>query len=125
MPAESVPLVANSLDSHDEDLAIEAAAALGECGRKDAVETLIAARQRVHDRELRRSFLISLGLSREPTAISHLLALIEKGSPESETALKALAPACVYPEIQQKAREAVERSGNEALITAFRKSYPG
>ena len=64
----SIPFVARSLDSKNEDLRFEAAAALGECPHSAAVETLIARWRIERSQEMKRAIILSLGVSRIPEA---------------------------------------------------------
>ncbi len=123
-PQPAVALVGTFLQSADEDLVLEAAAALGECGRRDAVELLIRAWKGTRDVEVRNSLLVSIGLSREPTAISFLVSLIEEKSSDAQTLLRALAPSCVYQEVRQRVRNTIIGTGNSSLEAAFRERYP-
>ncbi len=60
----SIPFVARFLASAKEDLRFEAAAALGECPEPLAVETLIARWRIERDADMKRTIVLSLGVSR-------------------------------------------------------------
>lgn len=64
----SIPFVARFLTSPNEDLRFEAAAALGECPSRTAVEILIARWRIERSAEMKRAIVLSLGVSRVPEA---------------------------------------------------------
>src|SRR5437870_3465820 len=68
-PRESVEFVAGYLGSADADVALEAAAALGESKEPKAVEALKPCGEQHFDAEFKRSLLLSIGLSRQPAAL--------------------------------------------------------
>ena len=121
-PASSIPLVAKFLKHPNEALILEAAATLGSCGRPTAVEALIDAFGRFGDDEIKRAILLSIGLSRDPTAIDFLIAQLEKGD-AGVVALEALQPSCVYPEIQGRVRGVIEKLGDKNLKSAFEEKH--
>lgn len=63
-PRGSIPFVARFLASPVDDLRFEAAAALGECPEREAVETLIARWRFEKSPEMKRAIVLSLGVSR-------------------------------------------------------------
>lgn len=109
-PDKSIPLVARFLKSHREDILLEAAAALGSCARPTAVKCLIDAWDKTADEELRRSLVLSIGLSRDSTAIDFLMTLLETRH-DRELAMEALKPSLVYEEVRQRVNEAQKRRG--------------
>jgi HEAT repeat protein len=119
---ESIPLVARYLKHPVEEIALEAAAALGICGRPKAVEAIIRHLNSVSDRELRRSLLISIGLARDPLAVNFLISHLESNE-DSQATLQALQPACIYPETQTTVRSALKKIGNKKLLDAFEKKF--
>jgi HEAT repeat protein len=74
-PRGSVPFVARFLREGRDDLYFEAAAALGECPERLAMETLIARWRIEQDAERRRAIVLSLGVSRIPEAKEFLRGL--------------------------------------------------
>jgi HEAT repeat protein len=74
-PRASIPFVARFLESSNEDLRFEAAAALGECPDAQAVETLIARWQIERSPEMKRAIVLSLGVSRLSEAKTFLAQL--------------------------------------------------
>ncbi len=107
-PLRSIPLVARILTNPTESIILEAAAALGVCGKPAAVEALINAWKRTANKDQQRSLLISIGLSRDPSAINFLISQLEARR-NVETVLEALKPSCVYEETQRRVREAMQQ----------------
>ena len=122
-PRESVSFVARFLSSPNEPIVLEAAAALGESGLPEAINLLIATCQRTTDRDVLESFLVSLGLSRQPLAIEFLISRLNPVTSSSEPALKALAPSRFYPDIYRRVQGAVEASGNRRLQALFQEAF--
>ena len=121
-PISSIPLVADFLTNPTESVVLEAAAALGICGRPAAVEALIEAWKRSGDEEIQRSLLLSIGLSRDPIAVNFLILQLESGR-ETEEILEALQPSCVYQEIQTRVRDVLGKIGDKSLMTEFDRKY--
>ena len=117
-PNQSIPLVADLLTNPTESVVLEAAAALGICGRPKAVEALINCWRRTADEEIQRSLLLSIGLSRDPTAVDFLMTQLESDH-HTETILEALKPSCVYQETQSKVRRFLEKRNDKKLIADF------
>ena len=107
-PLRSIPLVAEFLTNPTESVVLEAAAALGVCGKPAAVEALINAWRRSGNKDQQRSLLISIGLSRDPSAINFLISQLESRR-DVETVLEALKPSCVYEETQRRVREVMKQ----------------
>ena len=107
-PQNSIPLVAKFLTNPTENVVYEAAAALGVCGKPAAVEALINALKRTGNKDQQRSLLISIGLSRDPSAINFLISQLEARR-DIETVLEALKPSCVYEETQRRVREVMKQ----------------
>lgn len=126
-PETSIPLVAGCLKqclvTGNNELLQEAAVALGECGRAEAVSALISAWKLTGEPGIQESLLTSIGLSREATGIDFLISLFNSDQTEAEIALNALGPVCVYPDIKEKVREAVNRMGDPFLVSLFERRY--
>lgn len=120
-PEPSIPLVSKYLDDRNESVVLEAAAALGICGRPKAVESLIIAFRRTAEQEISKSLMQSIGLSRDPTAIDFLMTQLKSG--DAAAALEALHPSCVYPETQKRVRAVVESLGDSKLKDAFDRRF--
>ncbi len=122
-PEESIPFVARYLRHSDEQLVCEAAAALGECGRPNAIQILIETWKRTEDGDLNESLLISLGLSRHALAVDFLISVLSSVTKASESALRALAPNRFYPDIRQRVQTAVEGTKNGRLRAFFNELF--
>lgn len=101
-----------------EDVAIEAATALGATQDERAIAELISATKLCDDDRL-EAFLVSLSLSRTPTAIDFLINCITGDNFRSLPALKALAPNRFYPDILRQVESAVAECGNSQVQRAF------
>lgn len=117
-PEPSIPFVAGYLKHPIEDAVLEAAAALGVCGRPAAVEALIAACRKSSNAEVRKSLLLSIGISRNPVAIDFLISQLEMGE-NVEEVLEALRPACVYQETQRRVREVLKARSETKVLADF------
>lgn len=120
-PAASIPLIGGFLKHPTESIVLEAAAALGICGRPKAVELLIAAFGRTANKETMKSLMLSIGLSRDPTAIDFLIGQLETG--DAAAAFQALQPSCVYPETQSRVRTVIDKLGDKKLREAFERKF--
>ena len=100
---------------------MEAAAALGICGKPAAVEALIATWKRSGNKDIQKSLLLSIGLSRDATAINFLASLLESNI-DAEAVLEALKPLCVYQETRDRVRTIIEKIGNMQLKAAFERN---
>jgi HEAT repeat protein len=121
-PDASIPLVADFLTNPTENVVLEAAAALGMCGRPKAVEALIGCWKETGDEEIQRSLLLSIGLSRDPTAISFLISQLGSNQ-NTEDVLEALKPSCIYEETQNRVRETLRRLGDRMLLADFERKF--
>ncbi|MFM9965837.1 MAG: HEAT repeat domain-containing protein [Planctomycetaceae bacterium] len=122
-PEASIPFVAKYLRHSDEQLVCEAAAALGECGRPDAIQILIETWKRTDDSDLQESLLISLGLSRHSAAVDFLISVVASVTHASEYALRALAPNRFYSDIRQRIQTSVETTKNGRLRAIFNELF--
>jgi hypothetical protein len=122
-PDTYVPLVATYLEAEREEIILEAAASLGTCGRREAVAVLISAWKRTADPELKVSLLMSIGLSKESSGFDFLISLIAENTRDSEIALDALKPLCVYPDLCQRVRAGVTQSQSRVLLQVFERRY--
>ena len=118
----SIPVVAEYLTNPSENVVLEAAAALGTCGRPKAVEALIATCKRTVDEEMQRSLLLSIGMSRSPMAVDYLIEQLESGE-NPEAAMEALKPACVYEETRSRVRKILDLIGNRNLRSEFNRKF--
>lgn len=118
----SVSLIAKYLTDVNTDYVIEAAAALGAYGRPKAIEAMIAAFGRTRDEELRQTFLLSIGMSRDSSAIEFLIKQLQNES-LAETALDALKPACVYSDTRDRVHEILKLIGDRSLLAIFERKF--
>lgn len=121
-PGSSIPVVASFLNHHDENVAIEAALALGSSNLPKSLEPLIQCWNRIHEGELKRSLLISIGLSRNPSAIEFLISQLESRR-YTDDVLEALKPACVYDETRNRVRQILDRVGHQKQIAEFERRF--
>src|SRR5262249_4317310 len=123
-PRESVDFVAGYLESAEGDVALEAAAALGESKEPRAFEVLKGCWERHYDAEFKRSLLLSIGLSRQPAALEFLLSLIRtEPAATAADAIAALYPFRYQPQTRDKVEEAIRANGREFLWQAFAKVF--
>lgn len=121
---DAIPLIADFLQSHDLDLRLEAAAALGESREPQAFEALKSCWERHHDRSFKKSLLLSMGLSRQPAAVEFLLSLVQGKSPDvAADALAALAPCRFQTSTREKVEVAVRQSAHTELAKVFEKLF--
>jgi hypothetical protein len=121
-PESSIPLVARFLANLNEEIVLEAAAALGTCGRPKAIEALISTWKKAIDTEIQRSLVISIGLSRDPVAVNFLISQLELKL-DPRTVIDALKPSCVYQEIRARVREALNKLNDRALVAEFDRKF--
>jgi len=114
----SLPVVSNFLDHDNEQIVVEAAVALGTCGLSEAVNLLIDRYKRGVDDEIRRSLLISIGLSRHALATDFLVEQLHNNA-LIDSILLALKPACMYDETRRKVRQSLESFNDTLLIKRF------
>lgn len=107
-----------------EDVAIEAATALGATRDERAIAELISATKLCDDDRL-EAFLVSISLSRVPTAIDFLIHCVTGDNFRSIPALKALAPNRFYPDILRQVRDAVADSANGQIRQAYDELFEG
>lgn len=123
-PDDGIPFVARFLDAADADVAIEAAAALGESRSAAAFEALKAGWQRHRDPELERAILLSMGASRQSVATEFLLALLaEQPVNTARHVLEALAPCRFYETVRSRVEAVVRQRGDAKLFRLWRREF--
>ncbi len=123
-PAESVEFVARYLRSDDEDVAIEAAAALAQCGEPDGLEQVKMCFEHSGIAAQRTAILRALAASRLPAAAEFLMTVIAAGrAAEAVTAIAALAQSRFRDDFRERAEAAVRGRDNAGLSTAFQKEF--
>ncbi len=120
--AVGAEFVAKYLASPDDDIAIEAAAAIGESRNSEAAKLLLAACRDCR-RELREPFYISAGLTRLSAAVDFLVERIAANQSDAVVAVKALAPARFYPGVAERVAAAVEAADDPRVAAEFAKRY--
>ena len=120
--APSIPFVAQFLANPSELVVCEAAAALGQCGHPLAVQSLIASSKRCRDQEIQRSLLLSIGLSRDSTAVEFLISQLENER-LAQLALEALKPACVYEQTRSRVRAALAKIDDDVLSSTYERTF--
>lgn len=123
-PAHGIPLVAKFLENDNENLRIEAAAALGECRESEAFDMLRSYHQKALDPRWRRALLISIGASLQQPAIDYLVTLITSGNGrDAADAIAALEPVRFREEQRMRIEQAVRQTGSDALLQTYRKTF--
>lgn len=118
--AHAVPLVASYLD-HGE-WQYEAAAALGETREEGAVDALKTAWKRSHERQFKRALLISMGASRQDSAVDFLVDLIGDGTvQQAMDAVEALTPNLYHDDVARRVEREVRLRASSDLTDALRK----
>src|SRR5262249_54235805 len=121
---DSVALIAGFLRSGNADLALEAAAALGESRHRQAFEALKECWEHHRDRAFKKSLLLSIGLCRQPFAIDFLVSLVRTASAEmAAAALAALAPGRFHAPTREKVEAAVRESKHASLKPLYTKLF--
>ena len=122
-PQRSLPFVAGFLHGPD-DLATEAAFALGESRLPAACARLIAARSaRMGD--ARDGLLLPIALTRQEEALDYLLRVVAEEHPNSaEAALRTLPVLAADPLRVGRVAEAVRGRNDRTLDAAFREEFP-
>ncbi len=111
-PDRSVGLVAGFLKNPQEEVACEAALALGESRRAEAAELLWQRWESVGPNQLGRMLLIAMALSRQAAPIERLFELARsENSKVAEAAVEALRHAPNQPEVQSRLAGTSQRSG--------------
>ncbi len=123
-PDDSVAFVAAFLGKENADVRLEAATALGECPKEEAVGLVKETWRKAQDSNLRRAIILSLGASRLESAAEFLCSVLSDGKFEDASdAIRALAGGRFRDQYRQRAEEAL-RERDEARLTAlFKKEF--
>ncbi len=120
---EAIPFVTAYLDREFEDVAFEAAAALGECPLQEATGALLARYPTARSARFREALLLAIGATRRPEAIDFLIALIRpQDAVAAAHAVAALAPSLLRDEVRIRVQTAVENTNSAVLSAALRKA---
>ena len=108
----AVEFLAGFLRRESEDVASEAALALGSSRMPDAVDALERAWETTRDPELRFTIARAISVSRLDRGLDFLLGMLQKGrAADAKTALEALSLHRESPEIWRRVEEAVAEAG--------------
>ncbi|MCZ2151194.1 MAG: HEAT repeat domain-containing protein [Bryobacterales bacterium] len=121
-PVEGAAFVAGYLEHPNEDLILEAAAALGESRDPAAFEALRRRMEHTLDPRLRKALLLAIGATRQEAAIEYLLSLLPAANTATASAaLEALGPACFREEIRARVEAVVQSAGSARLEEMWKK----
>lgn len=115
----AIPFVAQYLEEGD-DNAAEAAFALSETRKPEALAVLIARRRAGADEWFDGVLLSSIALSRLPEAIDYIVEIIDRDERAAAMAIEAIGRAAPSDETRARVEQAVRKVGNERLERAFR-----
>ena len=121
--ASSIALVAEFLDD-GEEAAAESAFALAETHEPAALAALIARRRKGADTWFASVLDHAIGLTRLPAGMEFLLGLIRSDSRQAASALEAISRVHHSAEVRARVETAVENSGSERVMAAFRQYFP-
>jgi HEAT repeat protein len=124
--SDAVPFVGRFLDHADEQVRVEAAAALGAAREPEALELLTARYRRERDPDLRHAIVTAAGASPIPAAADFLLSVIAEGEQNlALAAVEALAASRFRNESRDKAEAAVRARNLATLEQHFRGQFSG
>jgi HEAT repeat protein len=118
----ALEFVAERLWEGDEDVRMEAAAALGGSRDDAAFAALKGCYEGCAERRMRKAVLIAMGASRNESALAYLIGMIEPGA---TGVIEALAPHRYHDDARRRIEEAVVASRNTALLRVFEKEFNG
>lgn len=126
LPQDSVPFIGRFLKSADEDLRLEAAAALAQSREPKAIEILKNFWQGMISAELRGAFVPLLGGSPLPEAAEFLLSIIADESDKlAASALDALATSRFRAEMRDRTAATIKGKQNPQLTQLFEQKFDG
>jgi HEAT repeat protein len=119
-PDEGVELVIPLLSSTDADVRVQAALALGQSRRGQALEPLCSCWRTEREASVRGILLTCIGLLRSAESRELLLSLIRgPDSAAAADAIRALAPYGAAEELRQQVEQAVAETGSTRLRAVF------
>jgi len=116
----AIPFVAARLWDGDDDVRMEAASALGGSRDDAAFTALKACYESCAERQMRKAVLLAMGASRNESALTYLIGLIEPGA---SNVIEALAPNRFHDDTRRRIEEAVNATGSETLRRVFQKEF--
>jgi HEAT repeat protein len=123
-PKESLPFVAQFLDSPDEAIQQGAAFALAESRRPDALDILMQHWPKARDGSAQELIRLAISMTRLPAALDFVLESLVADN--QSTALAALSALAIHPHnqsIHERIAAAVAKKGDAILKEAFRKEF--
>jgi len=114
----ALDFVAARLWEGDEDVRMEAAAALGGSRDDASFASLKGCYEGCAERRMRKAVLLAMGASRNEAALTYLIGMIE-----ATGVIEALAPNRYHDETRRRIEEAVVATRSEALLRVFRKEF--
>jgi hypothetical protein len=121
--AQAVALVAAAMEEGG-DLAAEAAFALAETHKPEALTALLARQRAGADSWFGAVLLSAIALTRLPEAMEFLIALIARDTREAPQAIEAIGRIAPNSELRARVEKAVEQAGSPRLEQAFRQHLP-
>lgn len=121
--ARAIPFVAANLEEGD-DLSGEAAFALSEQRKPEALAALIARYRKGADTWFGGVLLSAVALTRLPEAIDFLIAMIARDTREAPAAIEAIGRSSPPDEWRARVQAAVEQAGSLRLTQALRQHLP-
>ena len=123
--AESIPFVAQFLNSSDDEVAEGAALALSESRRPEALEILKKHWPKARRGAIQNVLLLAIAITRLPAAVDFLMeVLAEKNEATAAAALTALAIHKHNPAIRERISAVIEKKGVAELRQRFAKEFP-
>ena len=124
-PGDSVPFIGRFLKGADENVRLEAAGALAQSRKPEAIEILKRFWRERLSRELRRALVISLGASPLPEAAEFLISIIADESDElAASALAALAASRFRADLRDRIAVVIESKHDPNLSHIFEQEFP-
>jgi HEAT repeat protein len=121
--AQAIPLVAGYLKEGG-DLAAEAAFALADMRSPEALAALIERLRAGADTWFTSVLLSAIALTRLPEAMNYLIAIVEQGDREAPQVIEAIGQTAPNAEVRARVQRAVEQTGSQRLVQAFRQHLP-
>ena len=119
----AIPLVAAVLKEGD-DLAAEAALALSDLHKLEALAPLIARLREGADSWFGGVLLSAIALTRMPEAFDFLIGLISNDAREAAVAIEAIGRTAPSADLRARVQRAVEQADSPRLLRAFKEHLP-
>jgi len=120
VPRDAVAFLARFLKSGDDEIRLEAAAALAQSHETEAIQTIEAFWRERLSPQLRRAVVLSLAASPLPTAAEMLLSILAKESSDlAQSAIEALGQSRFRSEFSARAAAIVHDKDDSGMTLAF------